>query len=100
MVSQDTTANTMERTSSKKKVRRQSSLWRRSNCSRRSETAAGPPAPGDERLDGSEALFLLWLMDFLVAGQWPDDYTLANIVGTVLTNQQYKQSSGVPYGYL
>src|SRR6202022_721168 len=93
MVSQETMANTMERTSNKKKVRRQSSLWRRSNCSRRSDTAAGRPAPDDKRLDGSTT-FLLLLMDSR------GDYTLANIVGTVLTHQQYKPSGGVPDGYL
>src|SRR5229473_1552326 len=99
MVSQETTANTMERRSSRKKVRRQSSLWRRSNCARRSDTAVRPAA-GDERWDASEAPFFIWLMEFLAAGKWPDGYALANIVRTVLTRQQYKQSAGVPYGYL
>ncbi len=41
MVSQETTAKTTEMTRRRKKVRRQSSPWRRSNCARRSETA-GP----------------------------------------------------------
>src|SRR5713226_4784085 len=99
MVSQETMANTMERTSSRKKVRRQSSLWRRSNCARRSDTAVRPAA-GDERWDASEAPFFIWLMEFLAAGKWPDGHALANIVRTVLTRQQYKQSAGVPYGYL
>src|SRR5258708_30284961 len=98
MVSQETTANTMERTSNRKKVRRQSSLWRRSNCARRSDTAVRPAA-GDERWDASVAPFLIWLMEFLVR-KWPDRHTLANIVRTVLTYQQYKQSAGVPYRYL
>src|SRR5260370_20965421 len=99
MVSQETMANTMERTSSKKKVSRHSSLWRRSNCSRRSETAMRPAA-GDERRDGSVAPFLILLIDFLVAGNSPDDSILANIVRTVLTHQQHKPSHEVPYRHL
>jgi hypothetical protein len=39
MLFQDTTAKTIEMTRSKKKVSRQSSLWRFSNCARRSEIA-------------------------------------------------------------
>jgi hypothetical protein len=35
-------------------------------------------------------------MEFFVAGKWPDGYTLADIVRTVLTSQQHKQSAGVP----
>src|ERR1700693_2653432 len=99
MVSQETMANTTERTSSRKNVRRHSSLWRRSNCARRSETAVGP-ATGDERWDASAAAFLISFMELVAAGKWADGYTLANIVRTVLTLQQYKQSAGVPYRYL
>src|SRR4029077_18415926 len=77
MVSQETMANTTERTSSRKNVRRHSSLWRRSNCARRSETAVRPAA-GDERWDASAAAFLISLMELVAAGKWADRYTLAN----------------------
>src|SRR4029077_6451805 len=99
MVSQETMANTTERTSSRKNVRRHNSLWRRSNCSRRSETAVRPAA-GDDRWDTSAAAFLISLMELVAAGEWADGYKLANIVRKVLTLQQYKQSAGVPYRYL
>ena len=39
-------------------------------------------------------------MELVAAGKWADGYTLANIVRTVLTLQQYKQPAGVPYRYL
>src|SRR6266576_5911547 len=72
----------MERTSNKKKVSRQRSLCRRSNCSKRSETGVRSRMPDDERLSRSEPVFWSWLMNGRpISG----DYKLANIVRTVLT---------------
>src|ERR1700738_4330717 len=48
MVSQEMTAKTIDSTSNNRKVRRQRSLWRRSNCSRRSEMAGRGAEPRDE----------------------------------------------------
>src|ERR1700731_3717389 len=57
MVSQETTAKTIESTSSNRKVRRQRSLWRRSNCSRRSEMA-GRVGPRPDELATAPGAFL------------------------------------------
>src|SRR5260370_30075193 len=64
MVSQETAAKTIESTSSKRKVSRQRSLWRRSNCSRRSEMAGRAAVPREERFTALEALFVPSFMNF------------------------------------
>src|ERR1700680_3495197 len=48
IVSQEMTAKTIDSPSNNRKVRRQRSLWRRSNCSRRSEMAGLGAEPRDE----------------------------------------------------
>src|SRR5579859_55661 len=82
MLSQETKANTIETSSSKKKVSRHNSLWRRSNCSRRSETAAP---------------FLFCFMDSLSRAH---HYALVAIVGTVLIGRQHREFAVVPDRYL
>jgi hypothetical protein len=60
----------------------------------------GTVASGRGPLGRVGGTFLDLAHEVFVAAPWANGWTLANIVGTVLTKQQYKQSGEVPYGYL
>src|ERR1700738_2355527 len=60
----------------------------------------GTVASGRGPLGRVGGAFLDLAHEFFVAAQSANVWTLANIVGTLLTSQQHKQSGEVPYGYL